>query len=117
MPAAVNSSVVNSTRTVEVKTMESLLRCLLGAMAVLCITSRVHQRCRPVAAPLVARALQSNLHVLHLPSCHSNARRGSFCPVRFVPNRDYLAQSTQMRLSTEGNSAAASFRALLICNT
>ena len=38
MPAAVNSSVVNSTRTVEVKTMESLLRCLAAAMAVLDIT-------------------------------------------------------------------------------
>ena len=33
MPAAVNRSVVNSTRTVEVKTMETLLRCLPGAMA------------------------------------------------------------------------------------
>src|ERR1039458_3072776 len=77
MPAAVNSSVVNSTRTVEVKTMESLPRCLPGAMAVLCITSRVHQRCRPVAAPLVAHALQSTLNVLALQSRHSNARRSS----------------------------------------
>src|ERR1035437_9930242 len=75
MPAAVNSSVVNSTRTVAVKTTETVLRCLLGAMAVLCIASRVHQRCRPVAAPLVALALQSTLHVFDLPSCHSNARR------------------------------------------
>ena len=72
---AVNSSVVNSTRTVAVKTMETVLRCLLGAMAVLCIASRVHQRCRPVAAPLVALALQSSLHVFDFSSRHSNTRR------------------------------------------
>src|SRR5664280_2984478 len=78
MPAAENSSVVNSTRTVEVKTMDMVLRCLLGAMAVLYITSSVHQRPRPVAAPSFRIALQSSLHVLHLPSRHPNSRRG--CP-------------------------------------
>src|ERR1017187_6859558 len=75
MPAAENSSVVNSTRTVEVKTMEMVLRCLPGAMAVLYITSSVHQRPRPVAAPSFRIALQSSLHVFYLPSRHPNARR------------------------------------------
>jgi hypothetical protein len=51
MPPAVNRSVVNNTRTVDVKMMEIVFRCLLGTIAAVAISFRVQQ----VGCPTMAQ--------------------------------------------------------------
>src|SRR5271166_1393404 len=55
MPAAVNSSVVNSTRIIEVKTIETLLRC--GWTTEADIADRVQQRREPVEKTILPVSL------------------------------------------------------------